>query len=69
MTEIGDFGFEDDTKFAHWLVKEIGVGGVPGSSFYSCPQLGRTKLRFMYSKPESVLIEVGEKLMKIREKI
>ena len=69
MTEIGDFGFEDDTRFAHWLVKEIGVGGVPGSSFYSRPELGRTKLRFMYSKPESVLIEVGEKLMKIREKI
>ncbi|MDE0505255.1 MAG: aminotransferase class I/II-fold pyridoxal phosphate-dependent enzyme [Candidatus Poribacteria bacterium] len=69
MTEISDFGFEDDTKFAHWLVKEIGVGGVPGSSFYSRPELGRTKLRLMYSKPESVLIEVGDKLMKIRERI
>ena len=69
MTEIGDFGFENDTKFAHWLVKEIGVGGVPGSSFYSRPELGRTKLRFMYSKPKSVLIEVGAKLMKIRERI
>ena len=69
MTDISDFGFSDDTEFAHWLVEEIGVGGVPGSSFYSRPELGRTKLRFMFSKPTSMLSEAGERLMRIREKI
>lgn len=69
MTDISDFGFSDDTEFAHWLVREIGVGGVPGSSFYSRPELGRTKLRFMFSKDEETLIEAGERLMRIREKI
>ena len=69
MTDISDFGFSDDTEFAHWLVKEIGVGGVPGSSFYSRPELGRTKLRFMFSKDEATLREAADRLMRIGEKI
>lgn len=69
MTDIADFGFPDDTTFAHWLVKEIGVGGVPGSSFYSRQNLGNTKFRFMFSMADDILIEAGERLMKIRSKI
>ncbi len=69
MTDISDFGFPSDTEFAHWLVKEIGVGGVPGSSFYSRPELGRTKLRFMFSKDERTLREAGERLIRMRGKI
>lgn len=69
MTDISDFGFEDDTAFGHWLVKEIGVGGVPGSSFYSRAELGRTKFRFMFSMTDDILDEAGERLMKIRTKI
>lgn len=69
MTDISDFGFPDDTAFAHWLVKEIGVGGVPGSSFYSRPHLGKTKFRFMFSMSDVILDEAGERLMKIRSKI
>ncbi len=69
MTDITDFGFPDDTTFAHWLVKEIGVGGVPGSSFYSHPNLGKTKFRFMFSMADQVLAEAGERLMKIKSKI
>ena len=69
MTDISNFGFADDTEFAHWLVKEIGVGGVPGSSFYSRPELGKTKLRFMFSKDETTLREAADRLMQIGEKI
>ena len=69
MTDITDFGFSDDTSFAHWLVKEIGVGGVPGSSFYSRPHLGRTKFRFMFSMADDILTEAGERLMQIKAKI
>lgn len=69
MTDISDFGFPNDIEFAHWLVRELGVGGVPGSSFYSRPELGRTKLRFMFSKDEQTLREAGERLMRVREKI
>src|SRR5260221_14045069 len=30
MTDISDFGFDDDLAFAKFLVKEIGVAVVPG---------------------------------------
>ena len=69
MTDISDFGFPDDTAFAHWLVKEIGVGGVPGSSFYSRPHLGKTKFRFMFSMSDEILDAAGDRLMKIKSKI
>ena len=69
MTDITDFGFPDDTAFAHWLVKEIGVGGVPGSSFYSRPHLGKTKFRFMFSMSDDILDEAGGRLMNIKSKI
>ena len=69
MTDITDFGFPDDTAFAHWLVKEIGVGGVPGSSFYSRQHLGRTKFRFMFSMADDRLAEAAERLMRIKAKI
>ena len=34
MTDISAFGFPDDVAFAKYLVKEIGIAAVPGSSFY-----------------------------------
>ena len=69
MTDIADFRFPDDVTFANWLVKEIGVGGVPGSSFYSRPELGKTKLRFMFSMAEERLAEAGERLMQVKARI
>lgn len=69
MTDITDFDFPDDTAFAHWMVEEIGVGGVPGSSFYSRPHLGKTKFRFMFSMADDILAEAGERLMQIKTKI
>ena len=50
MTDIGDLTDEDDTTFAMRLIREVGVAAVPGSSFYSRPELGRTKLRFAFPK-------------------
>jgi aminotransferase len=55
MTDISRFGFEDDVSFARYLVQEIGVATVPGSSFYRHPELGRTKIRFCFcKKPETI---------------
>ena len=41
---------EDDVAFARRLVADPGVAAVPGSSFYSHPSLGRTKIRFAFPK-------------------
>jgi len=58
-------GCEDDTAFAMFLVKEIGVATVPGSSFYAHPDLGRTKIRFCFPKTDDMLIEAGRRLQKL----
>ena len=45
--------------FARRLIAEPGVAGVPGSSFYSRPELGRTKLRFAFPKRHETLRRRG----------
>ena len=59
------FRCEDDTAFAMYLVKEIGVTTVPGSSFYAHPELGRTKIRFCFPKTDDMLQEAGRRLQKL----
>jgi aminotransferase len=66
MTDVGGFGVEDDTEFVKWLIREVGVAAVPGSSFYQPRELGRTKVRFMFAKREETLREAGGRLVKVR---
>ena len=62
MTDIAGLGWDDDTRFAHCLIDQIGLATVPGSSFYSDRSFGRTKLRFCYCKSLSTL-ELAAKLI------
>jgi len=62
---LADRGLPDDAAFAMWLVREIGVATVPGSSFYAHAELGRTKIRFCFPKTDDMLREAGERLLKI----
>jgi aminotransferase len=58
---------DDDMAFAYWLIDEIGVATVPGSSFYSSdPQLGRGLVRFAFPKKDSTLDEVERRFSKLR---
>ena len=65
MTDIGGFGFANDVEFARFLVKEVGVAAVPGSSFYRDAAMGRTKLRFCYCKRDETLAEADRRLAKL----
>lgn len=67
LCDITPFGFDDDTEFARWLVATVGVAGVPGSSFYSRPELGRHLIRFTFCKTHDVLAAAGERLARTRE--
>ena len=67
LCDISRFGFADDVAFAHWLVREVGVAGVPGSSFYSRPELGRDLIRFTFCKTEPLLKEAGSRLARAQE--
>jgi len=62
MTDVGPFGFSDDVAFARHLVEEVGVTTVPGSSFYSPPFLGATKVRFCFPKRIETLKEAANRL-------
>jgi aminotransferase len=62
MTDIAGFGEGDDVQFARELVTSAGVAAVPGSSFYSEPGRGRTKLRFCFSKRDETLSEADRRL-------
>ncbi|MCS6861185.1 MAG: aminotransferase class I/II-fold pyridoxal phosphate-dependent enzyme [Abditibacteriales bacterium] len=66
MTDFSAFGFEDDLTFAEYLVKEIGIAAVPGSSFYHDAVLGRQKIRFAYAQPLDILQRAGERLRRLR---
>jgi aspartate/methionine/tyrosine aminotransferase len=66
MTDISAFGFPDDVAFAKFLVTEIGVAAVPGSSFYRDPANVRTHLRFTFCKTEKTFQAAAERLAKLR---
>src|SRR5262245_56618603 len=65
MTDISAFGFSDDVEFARYLVKDIGVAAVPGSSFYKTAGVGKTKLRFCFCKRDETLAEADRRLEKL----
>ena len=66
MTDIGAFGFKDDVDFTRYLVKEIGVAAVPGSSFYHNPADGARQVRFAFCKKPETLDEAAVRLSKLR---
>ncbi|MBI2152673.1 MAG: aminotransferase class I/II-fold pyridoxal phosphate-dependent enzyme [Candidatus Rokubacteria bacterium] len=61
------FNCADDTAFAMYLVKEVGVTTVPGSSFYAHPELGKTKIRFCFPKTDPMLQEAGRRLQNLKQ--
>ena len=64
LLDISSLSFENDTAAAEWFIKEIGVAGVPGSSFFREPE--HRFIRFHFAKKEETLHAAGEKLMKLR---
>ena len=67
MTDISAFGFPNDFAFAKYLVEEIGVAAVPGSSFFRDPADGKSILRFTFCKKEETLAAAAAKLAKLRK--
>ena len=65
MVDIAGISDEDDVTFARGLTADPGVACVPGSSFYSRPELGRTKVRFAFPKRDETLAEAARRLRRI----
>jgi aspartate/methionine/tyrosine aminotransferase len=60
LVDISSLGFADDRVAAEELTKNIGVTGVPGSSFFREPV--HRYLRFHFAKKDETLHRAGERL-------
>lgn len=69
MTDISNFGFKDDIEFTKFLIREIGVAVVPGSSFYHDASLGAQQVRFCFCKKDETLEAAAERLQKLKAKV
>ena len=62
MADISPLTDADDVTFARALTVAPGVASVPGSSFYSHPAMGRTKVRFAFLKGLATLNDAVDRL-------
>jgi aminotransferase len=62
MTDVSDRTTDDDVTYARRLAESPGVATVPGSSFYSRAELGRTKIRFAFPKKLETLRAAADRL-------
>lgn len=62
MADIAELTDRPDDEFCIWLTREVGVAPVPGSSFYSRPELGRRMVRFAFCKTRDVLEAAAARL-------
>lgn len=60
MLDISSLGFSDDGQAAEWMIKKVGVAGVPGSSFFKEPE--HRFIRLHFAKKEETLQAAGERL-------
>lgn len=67
LIDISEFGYGSDLEFAEILAKEVGVGSVPGSSFFKEPENRYVRLHF--AKKDETLNEALNRLETIRNKL
>jgi aspartate/methionine/tyrosine aminotransferase len=64
LADGSEFGFADDFKLARYLLEDVGVASVPGSSFFSNASDGASIVRFCFCKKLETLQEAGERLLR-----
>ena len=67
LIDISEFGYESDLEFAEVLARDVGVGTVPGSSFFREPE--NRYVRIHFAKKNETLNEALNRLSDIRKKI
>ena len=67
MLDISEFGYESDLEFCEVLARDVGVGAVPGSSFFREPVNHLIRLHF--AKKDETLNEALNRLEGLRKRI
>jgi aminotransferase len=69
MADIAHMGFPDDFAAAGFMLDDVGIAAVPGSSFYHRAELGRRMLRFTFSKSDATIAAAAERLKMLDRKL
>jgi aminotransferase len=64
LVDVSEFTRDHDVEFCEWMVREVGVAAVPGSSFFHEP-VGHL-IRLHFAKREETLAEAGRRLARLR---
>lgn len=64
LVDISEFKEKDDNKFCEWMIKNIKVAAVPGSSFFREPV--NNYIRFHFAKKDETLKEALKRLEKLK---
>ena len=67
LMDIAEFGYDSDLKFCEDLARLVGVGAVPGSSFFREPV--NHLIRFHFAKKDETLLEALNRLEQLKAKI
>lgn len=67
MVDISEFGYESDVQFCEDLARKVGVGAVPGSSFFR--EQENRYIRFHFAKQDATLQGALDRLSDIRSKM
>ena len=63
LMDIGEYGYDSDLAFCEDLAAKVGVGAVPGSSFFREPV--NHLIRFHFAKNDETLLSALNRLEKI----
>lgn len=66
MVDVSEFGSTNDVKFCEWLAREVGVGAVPGSSFFK--EDINHLIRLHFAKKTDTLNEALNRLSSLKQK-
>ena len=66
MTDIAGFGFANDIEFVKYMIEQVGVAAVPGSSFFANPTDGSQMVRFCFCKKYETLEEANRRLLRLK---
>ncbi len=67
LLDISEFGYESDVEFCEVLARDVGVGAVPGSSFFKEPE--NRYIRLHFAKKNDTLNEALNRLADMHKKI
>jgi aminotransferase len=70
LADFSGLSDKNDVEFAKWMAADVGVAGVPGSSFYHAGAgRGKSMIRFAFCKKQETLDRAAERLASLSARV